>query len=111
MESHLITVDGSEPEVTPENVKRLLESSARFWLDLAGLDGDTTTVMLRDTFGFHPLAVEDAEHFGQRPKLDSYDDYTVLVVYGAGHGFLLDEYAQQSHAFKVVSPVPLLAAR
>ena len=35
----------------------------------------------------------------------------VLVVYGAGHGFLLDEYAQQSHAFKVVSPVPLLAAR
>jgi hypothetical protein len=34
----------------------------------------------------------------------------VLVIYGAGHGFLLDEFAQQSHAFKVVSPEPLLAA-
>ena len=34
----------------------------------------------------------------------------VLVIYGAGHGFLLNEFAQQSHAFKVVSPEPLLAA-
>jgi magnesium transporter len=82
MESHLITVDGSEPQVTPENVERLLESSARFWLDLTGLDPDTATVMLRDTFGFHPLAVKDAERFGQRPKLDSYDDFALLVVYG-----------------------------
>ena len=32
----------------------------------------------------------------------------VLVIYGAGHGFLLNEFAQQSHAFKVVSPEPLL---
>ena len=40
-------------------------------------------MLLRDTFGFHPLAVEDAEHFGQRPKLDSYDDFALLVVFGA----------------------------
>ncbi len=33
----------------------------------------------------------------------------VLVIYGAGHGFLLNEFASQSHAFKVVSPEPLLA--
>ena len=33
----------------------------------------------------------------------------VLVIYGAGHGFLLNEFARQSNAFKVVSPEPLLA--
>ena len=114
MESHLITVDGSEPQVTPENVKRLLESSARFWLDLAGLDQDTATALLRDTFGFHPLAVEDAEHFGQRPKLDSYDDYALLVVYGATpagqlvevHCFYTENYLVTVHH----DPCPDLAA-
>jgi magnesium transporter len=29
------------------------------------------------------LAVEDAEHFGQRPKIDEYDDFTYFVVHGA----------------------------
>ena len=36
---------------------------------------------------FHPLAVEDADHFGQRPKADVYDDYACnyvsLVIHGA----------------------------
>lgn len=38
---------------------------------------------LGEIFGFHPLALEDTEHFGQRPKLDNYDDYIFLVFYGA----------------------------
>ena len=38
--------------------------------------------MLSDTFHLHPLAVEDAEHFGQRPKIDEYDDFTYFVVHG-----------------------------
>jgi len=29
------------------------------------------------------LAVEDAEHFGQRPKIDEFDDFTYFVVHGA----------------------------
>ncbi len=39
--------------------------------------------MLHEVFGFHPLAVEDAVHFDQRPKLDAYDDFVLLVAYGA----------------------------
>ena len=39
--------------------------------------------MLSEVFGFHPLAIDDSRTFGQRPKLDSYDDFTFLVVYGA----------------------------
>jgi magnesium transporter len=39
--------------------------------------------VLRDVFHFHPLALEDSEDFGQRAKLDDYDDFVFLVVYGA----------------------------
>jgi magnesium transporter len=53
-----------------------------FWLDLTA-PGASEVEKLRDLFGFHPLALEDALHFGQRPKLDPYEDYTFLVFYGA----------------------------
>ncbi len=57
-------------------------------------------------FGFHPIALEDSEHFGQRPKLDTYDDYVMLVVYGANrdeddlvevHCFLSEHYLVTVH--------------
>jgi magnesium transporter len=83
MEGHLITVDGESPEIAVATLRQLIDSSTRFWLDLAGLDKETAETVLRDTFGFHPLAVEDAEHFGQRPKLDTYDGFALIVVYGA----------------------------
>ncbi len=53
-----------------------------FWLDLHRPDAEDYRV-LRDLFGFHPLAVEDSEHFGQRAKLEDYGDFTFLVVFGA----------------------------
>ena len=33
-----------------------------------------------DVFGLHPLAVEDAVHAHQRPKLERYDDTLFLVL-------------------------------
>lgn len=39
--------------------------------------------ILRDVFEFHPLAIEDSEQFHQRSKLDEYDDFVFVVVYGA----------------------------
>ena len=53
-----------------------------FWLDLQQ-PGPEDFAVLRDVFGFHPLALEDSEHFGQRAKLDEYGDFVFLVVYGA----------------------------
>ena len=86
-------------------MRQLLDASARFWLDLAGLDETTADQLLLDTFGFHPLAVEDAEHFGQRPKLDRYDNFALMVVYGATasgqlvevHCFYTDNYLVTVH--------------
>ena len=64
MEGHLITVDGESHEVTVAKLRELKDSSTRYWLDLAGLDQATAETVLHDTFAFHPVAVEDAEHFG-----------------------------------------------
>ena len=33
-------------------------------------------------FSFHPLALEDVERGGQRPKIDQYDGYQFIVFYG-----------------------------
>jgi magnesium transporter len=59
-----------------------LERDHFFWLDLHNPGAEELT-RLHEIFGFHPLALEDTEHFGQRPKLDDYGDYIFLVFYGA----------------------------
>jgi magnesium transporter len=65
-----------------ETVAELLASGGFFWLDLDQPDADDFSI-LREVFGFHPLAVEDSEHFDQRAKIEDYDDFVFLVVYGA----------------------------
>jgi magnesium transporter len=59
-----------------------LERDHFFWLDLTA-PGHAELAKLGEIFGFHPLALEDSEQFGQRPKLDNYGDYVFLVFYGA----------------------------
>jgi magnesium transporter len=65
-----------------DQIERHLASGEFFWLDLHRVDEDDAAV-LGEIFGFHPLAVEDTLHFEQRPKIEDYDDFTFLVVYGA----------------------------
>jgi magnesium transporter len=63
-------------------IKDHLARDQFFWLDLTA-PSSADIDALRDLFGFHPLALEDAVEFGQRPKLDRYGDYIFLVFYGA----------------------------
>ena len=53
-----------------------------FWLDLVD-PSDAQLAQLAERFGWHPLALEDMQHFRQRPKLDRYDDQMLIVFYGA----------------------------
>jgi magnesium transporter len=78
----LIGEDGVVADASPDEVRKRLAGHDFFWLDLDGVDAESSQVLL-DGFGFHPLAVEDAEHFGQRPKIEDYDGFTYLVVHGA----------------------------
>jgi magnesium transporter len=66
-------------------IERRLAEDHFFWLDLTAPDDDQLTA-LHELFGFHPLALEDARHFGQRPKLDHYGEYAFIVFYGAAAG-------------------------
>ena len=60
----------------------LADESVIIWLDLRDPDHDDL-VVLSEEFGLHPLAVEDALHHRQRPKLDRYRSHLFLTAYGA----------------------------
>jgi magnesium transporter len=78
----LIERDGDAVEpVDRTAIEKQLRSGEFFWLDLQEPD-DSDFEVLRDAFKFHPLAIEDSQDFGQRAKLETYDDYIFLVVYG-----------------------------
>jgi len=62
--------------------------------DLASLDEDDIA-LIAEEFGLHPLAVEDAQHPWQRPKIEFYDDHTFLVVHQ------LDEVEDQLEATQI----------
>ena len=82
MQGTLTLADGTVTAATDADVKEALNGGEFFWLNLDDLDQEAIDLLL-DTFGFHPLAVEDAQHFGQRPKVEEYDGFTYFVAHGA----------------------------
>jgi magnesium transporter len=62
-------------------VRELRSRHEFFWLDLVAPSDDEVR-RLGDLVGLHPLAVQDTLHFGQRPKLDVYDEQALLVLEG-----------------------------
>lgn len=80
---HVFGPDGSNTvEFSRESAEQLLGGEKFFWLDLYKPQPDDVDI-LTDVFKFHPLAVQDSEHFDQRAKIDEYDDFTFIVIYGA----------------------------
>jgi magnesium transporter len=56
-------------------------SGAVLWVDLAA-PSIPESLILSDTFGFHPLAVEDAMSERQYPKVEAYDGYLYVILHG-----------------------------
>ena len=99
--------DGRDQPATSENVVEALAGTGFFWLDLDDdtVDG-TVAELLGVHFKFHPLTVQAAEHFGQRPRIDDYSDFVYLVARGADpektgkaevHCFWTDRYVVTVH--------------
>jgi magnesium transporter len=57
-------------------------SGHTFWIDLAS-PSDEEVNELGAMLGLHPVAIEDTREFGQRPKVDVYDDHVLLVFFTA----------------------------
>ena len=51
-----------------------------FWLDLTQ-PSDENLDALASALGLHPVALEDTREFGQRPKVDAYQDYILVVFF------------------------------
>jgi magnesium transporter len=80
---HVVHQRGADTvHFTREKVEELVASGTFFWLDLDRPDARDFEI-LREVFRFHPLAIEDSENFGQRAKIEDYDDFSFLVLYGA----------------------------
>src|SRR6266550_5244935 len=68
-----------------EGAVRLEEAAARWgqggfvWLGLLE-PGEEELAQVRETFGLHELAVEDAQNFHMRPKIENYDQDVRLVI-------------------------------
>jgi magnesium transporter len=56
------------------------DAGAVVWLDLCAADGEGLSE-IEEEFGLHALAVEDAAHERQRPKLDHYSTHLFLSAY------------------------------
>ncbi len=61
------------------------EPQSIVWLKLDSPTADDLR-LLQEEFAIHPLAMEDVRKRGQRPKLDTYPDQHMLVVYEAVAG-------------------------
>jgi magnesium transporter len=68
-------------QVDPLEISELKDTpGVTLWLDLTSPTAHDVE-LLREEFGFHPLALEDATREHQRPKVDSYGKYYFVVFY------------------------------
>lgn len=65
-----------------EEVKPLLKTSeGLLWVDFEATPPEEDAPILLDTFGFHPLAVDDALAESHVPKLDDWGEYLYIVLH------------------------------
>jgi magnesium transporter len=80
-----LIVDGQKSAASSAAASALVSAGTPFWLDLDDVDQDASD-FLGNVLHVHPLVLEDAEKFGQRPKIEEFDDFTYFVVHGAVEG-------------------------
>lgn len=68
-----------ETDVTIGRCRELVEKFAVTWVNVVDPDGRTLEE-LETLFGFHPLALEDAQNQDLAPKVDVYEDVVFIVA-------------------------------
>jgi magnesium transporter len=78
-------------KIDDKHIQELQKNNQFFWLDLDS-SGETEVDYLSQLLHLHPLSIEASKEFGQRPKLTTYDNYALLIFYGAnGEEFVADK--------------------
>ncbi|MEO8215231.1 MAG: magnesium/cobalt transporter CorA, partial [Myxococcales bacterium] len=82
----IIATRGSDELVADAPLDRLpallAEAGTFVWVDLTPPIGQAELCLLRDTFHFHPLAIEDCFESRTQPKIDEYEGYLYLITHG-----------------------------
>jgi magnesium transporter len=69
-------------DLKPDQLATALQDiNGTLWVDFVSESADVCEPILRETFGFHPLAIEDALQESHSPKVDNWDDYLYLVLH------------------------------
>jgi magnesium transporter len=104
-----ISQDGKLTAASQQAIEQALADGTFFWLDLDMHDpgpDDDVPGLLTNTFHFHPVAVEAADRFGQRPRIDEYDDFVQVITFGMAsdgknvaevHCFLTEKFIISIH--------------
>jgi magnesium transporter len=85
----------------------LAQPGSTVWLDLLVPD-DADMAVLVEELGLHPLAIEDALHAHQRPKLDRYRDHHFLAAYAVR---LVGDEVESAEVSAFVTPRALVTVR
>jgi magnesium transporter len=78
--SRLLVKQASKVEDHPPDQLSELRGEYPCWLDISDPKSEELQLAASE-LNLHPLAVEDATHRHQRPKIDEYDDHYFIVVY------------------------------
>lgn len=68
-----------------ESISEHLSGGRYFWVDLENPD-DQYLRELGNLLHLHPLTIDDAQTFRERPKFEEYPTYVYMVVYGVDPG-------------------------
>ncbi|HEY0933790.1 MAG TPA: magnesium transporter CorA family protein [Trebonia sp.] len=90
-QTRLVRADGVvQVDPSLDDLNALTGEPPPFWLDVCDVNPDVAGWLER-ALGLHPLVIEDAQQFGELPKLEVFDDYLAVVLYGPGKGASLDQ--------------------
>lgn len=72
---------GLQTDLTPQCfAEALQEAQGILWVDMDQAPVEMCLPVLRDTFGFHPLAIDDALEEAHSPKIDDWIQYLYLAL-------------------------------
>ena len=54
------------------------------WADFAGEEPEQEKRILIERFGFHPMAIQDAQRERHPPKMEPFDDHVFILLKGLG---------------------------
>ncbi len=67
----------------PDDIAEALrDKNGMVWVDWLTSPPEECEPILRDVFGFHPLAIDDALHEEHVPKIDEWGDYVYIALHG-----------------------------